>query len=123
MCSKIKLSGAGAAIGCIFACLPLTATNAGPYVEPPVFASAGGILDIVMVATAQRVTTLSPFLPDGWVYDVCPRLAPEQMDCPRRHQQWYGGMRLQLQQGDHFKIRLVNSCRPPSAPSTRPTRA
>jgi FtsP/CotA-like multicopper oxidase with cupredoxin domain len=112
MSSKIRRPGVGAAVSCVLACLSVTAASAGPYVEPPVFASAGGVLDIVMVARAQQVRTLSPFLPDGWVYDVCPRLAPDQMDCPRSHQQWYGGMRLQLQQGDHLKIRLVNKLPP-----------
>jgi FtsP/CotA-like multicopper oxidase with cupredoxin domain len=55
---------------------------------------------------------LQPFRPDGWVYYVCPRLTPDAMDCPHDQQQWYGGMRLQLQQGDHLKIRLVNKLPP-----------
>jgi L-ascorbate oxidase len=85
--------------------------------EPPVFASSGGMLDLLVIAKALPVATIS-FLPRGggaainpvgWVYEVCPR--PSMLDqCPADANTVadYGGVRLALQGGDVLKIRLVN---------------
>ena len=51
---------------------------AEPLVEPPVFASQNGVLDIMMVAMPQPIPTISfappgseIIHPAGWVYQVC----------------------------------------------------
>jgi L-ascorbate oxidase len=83
-------------------------------VEPPVFASRGGSLDLVMIAgpaqtaLTQRVTTTA------WVYEVCQRTAPVQDMCPAGSAQPLGGVHLQLTAGDTLRIRLVNHLPPPT---------
>src|SRR5215470_7571226 len=85
--------------------------------EPPVFASQNGVLDIMMVAIAQPIPTISftpphshsVIHPKGWVYQICPRPA-SGLSCPAGSSTVspYGGTRLALQQGDTLKIRFVN---------------
>ena len=55
---------------------------AGALVEPPVFASSHGVLDLLMIARPKPVSTLAVASPDGavlhptgWVYEICPRPA------------------------------------------------
>jgi len=86
-------------------------------VDPPVFASQNGVLDIMMVAMPQPVPTISftppgsrtVIHPTGWVYQICPRPA-SGLSCPSgsRTVSPYGGTRLALQPGDTLKIRYVN---------------
>ena len=102
-------------------------------VEPPVFTSRNGVLDIMMVALPQPITGISftppgggaAIHPTGWVYQVCQRPA-SGLSCPSdsrtmwsRGGDWshgndnptvapYGGVRLALQPGDALKIRYVN---------------
>ena len=92
-------------------------TNAGGAAdlqEPITLQSRNGVLDILLVAKAAAVPSLSPFNPTGWVYDVC--LNPHQgaNDCPAKPGalNLYGGTRLQLSQGDTLKIHLVNKLPP-----------
>jgi L-ascorbate oxidase len=92
--------------------------RAGDFVEPPVFASVHGVLDLLMIAMPQPVPSLS-FLPPsgpainpvGWVYQICPRASAVPVNqCPAGSPtvSSYGGIRLALQKGDQLKIRLVN---------------
>ena len=96
-----------------------TAALAGDFVEPQVFASSNGVLDLLMIAQAQPVPSITysppdgnpPLNPIGWVYEICPRsTALSGNQCPSGSPTVadYGGVRLALQQGDTLKIRLVN---------------
>ena len=92
---------------------------AGNFVEPTVFASTNGVLDLLVIAQAQPVPTInypppvgnSTINPVGWVYQICPRAAAlPNNQCPPGPPTVsdYGGVRLALQKGDVLKIRLVN---------------
>jgi len=56
---------------------------ASTLVDPPVFSSQNGVLDIMMVAMPQPIpgisftppNTSAIIHPTGWVYQVCPRPA------------------------------------------------
>jgi FtsP/CotA-like multicopper oxidase with cupredoxin domain len=97
-----------------------TAAFAGAFVEPPVFASSHGVLDLLMIAQPQPVPSIifnppdgsPPLHPIGWVYTVCPRaFSLPGNECAASHASPvsnYGGVRLALQKGDSLKIRLVN---------------
>ena len=58
-------------------------------VDPPVFTSQNGVLDIMMVALPQPIPGISftpphstaVIHPTGWVYQVCPRPA-SGLSCP-----------------------------------------
>jgi L-ascorbate oxidase len=92
---------------------PMTA-HADNLVEPPVFASRAGALDLVMVAGPAQ-TYLNPNVTTtAWVYEVCPRTAPTQDMCPAGSAHPLGGVHLQLTAGDTLKIRLVNHLPPPT---------
>jgi L-ascorbate oxidase len=90
---------------------------AATLVDPPVFASQNGVLDIMMVAMPQPIPTISftppasstVIHPTGWVYQVCPRPA-SGLSCPSGSSTVspYGGVRLAMQPGDTLKIRFVN---------------
>ncbi len=85
--------------------------------DPPVFTSQNGVLDIMMVAMPQPIPTITFSPPDGspavhptgWVFQVCPRPA-SGLSCPAGSPTVspYGGTRLALTQGDVLKIRYVN---------------
>jgi len=87
------------------------------FVEPVVFASDRGVLDIVMIARPKPIPSIS-FAPRGggvavnpvaWVYEICRRPANGD-DCPPEAGTVadYGGVRLALQQGDTLKVRFIN---------------
>jgi L-ascorbate oxidase len=94
-----------------------TTALAGDFVEPAVFASHDGVLDLLMIAKPKPVRSLSfippagePLIhPIGWVYEVCRRPAGED-ECPTGSSTVadFGGVRLALQKGDTLKIHLVN---------------
>jgi L-ascorbate oxidase len=98
-------------------CAPSLA-QAGDFVEPPVFASSNGTLDLLMVALPLPVPSLTyvppnnaPAMnPTGWVYQICQRAVAVGNACPSGSATVsnYGGTRLALQPGDALKIRLVN---------------
>jgi FtsP/CotA-like multicopper oxidase with cupredoxin domain len=100
------------------------ATN---FVEPPVFASSHGVLDLLIVVLPQPVPSISyvppsgPVInPTGWVYQICPRASAIPVNqCPAGSPtvSYYGGIRLALQKGDQLKFRLVNRL-PPIDPVT-----
>jgi L-ascorbate oxidase len=90
---------------------------AGTFVEPPVFASSHGVLDLLIVVLPQPVPSISyvppsgPAInPTGWVYQICPRASATGNACPAGSptSSYYGGIRLALQKGDELKFRLVN---------------
>jgi len=93
------------------------AASAANLVDPPVFASRNGMLDIMMVAMPQPIPTISftpphsstIIHPTGWVYQICPRPA-SGLSCPSGSSTVapYGGTRLALVPGDTLKIRFVN---------------
>jgi len=99
-----------------------TAAIAGPFVEPPVFASVNGVLDLLMIAKPVAIPSISftptgggvVIHPMGWVYEICPRSAAHGIQCPSGAATLaaYGGTRLALNQGDTLKIRLVNKLPP-----------
>ena len=97
--------------------------RSGDFVEPPVFASSHGVLDLLMIAMPQPVPSISYLPPSGpainpigWVYQICPRSSAiasppnPRNQCPAGSPTVsnYGGVRLALQKGDQLKIRLVN---------------
>lgn len=95
--------------------------HAEDIVEPAVFTSAGGVLDVLMIAKPKAVPTIA-YLPRGggpainpiaWVYEVCARPATGNT-CPpgAATVSDYGGVRLALRAGDVLKIRLVNHLPP-----------
>jgi L-ascorbate oxidase len=91
--------------------------RAGEFVEPQVFSSSHGVLDLLMIARPKPVASISfkppgggaAIQPIGWVYEICPRPRSGN-ECPTGTSTVsdYGGVRLALQQGDTLKIRLVN---------------
>jgi L-ascorbate oxidase len=90
---------------------------AGNFVEPPVFASSHGVLDLLIVVLPQPVPSISyvppsgPVInPTGWVYQICPRASATGNQCPAGSPttSYYGGIRLALQKGDELKFRFVN---------------
>src|SRR5215468_1165840 len=90
--------------------------GADTLIDPPVFASRNGVLDIMMVALPQPIPTISftppsggVIHPTGWVYQICPRPS-SGLACPSGSSTVspYGGTRLALVAGDTLKIRFVN---------------
>jgi L-ascorbate oxidase len=97
--------------------LPALAQN-DPMKEMPVLASDSrtGVLDILMIAKPKPMQlTGKPFT--AWVYEICRRATAANDQCPAGSSTLspYGGVRLQLQPGDHLRIRLINQL-PPAPP-------
>ncbi len=84
--------------------------------EPPTFRSERHVLDILMIAKPKRIS-LAGFTPEAWVYEVCYKHDAIGNSCPKNSKTaaGYGGMRLQLEPGDHLKIRFINQL-PPAPP-------
>ena len=83
--------------------------RADSIVDPPVFASNGGNLDLVMIAGQARTKLIDSVTTTAWVYEVCQRTAPMQNVCPAGSAHPLGGVHLKLSAGDTLKIRLVNN--------------
>ena len=107
-----------ASLAAALACAGLA--HAGNFVEPTVFASQNGVLDLLMIAKTSPVPSISytppggsAMNPIGWVYEVCRRPASRD-SCPANSVTVtdYGGVRLALQKGDTLKIHLVNQLPP-----------
>src|SRR5215469_13214598 len=94
----------------------LFAADPNELIDPPTFSSSNGVLDIIITAKS-KTTALDIFSPAAWVYEVCYRSDANGNTCPSdsRTAAEYGGMRLQLNSGDHLKIRFINQL--PPAPS------
>jgi len=96
--------------------------GAASFVEPPVFSSEKGVLDILLIAKAKPVKAIAfmppgataPVYPEGWVYEVCYRALAVNNTClpGKSTSSEFGGVRLALQPGDTLKIRLVNKLPP-----------
>ena len=69
-----------------------------------------------MIAKAKPIT-LGNYSPAAWVYEVCYWRDAVGDTCPAdsRTASKYGGMRLQLDPGDHLRIRFINQL-PPAPP-------
>ncbi len=95
---------------CIFA------TGPNELLEPPTFYSSNQALDLVITAKPKLIA-VDTFSPTAWVYEVCYRRDAVGNTCPAdaRTASEYGGMRLQLNPGDHLKIRFINQL-PPAPP-------
>jgi L-ascorbate oxidase len=93
------------------------AAAAADFVEPAVFASSNGVLDILMIARPKPIPSISftppgggsALNPTGWVYEICKRPNNETA-CPAGAGTVsdYGGVRLALRPGDTLKIRLIS---------------
>jgi len=83
------------------------------FPDPPSFTSANGVLDLLMIAEPSPIT-LSSFKPTAWVFEVCKTSDAQGDQCPSDSHTAspYGGVRLQLTQGDHLRIRLINHLPP-----------
>ncbi len=93
----------------------LAYAQSSQLLDPPVFKSSHHELDLLFIAKAAPIK-LGELTPRAWIYEVCPRAIAENDTCPQGSKTVasYGGVRLELQQGDHLKMRLVN--RLPPAP-------
>ena len=90
----------------------LTPCFAAVLIDPPVFTSQRGSLDLVMVATPVQTRLTENVTTSAWVYEVCPHTSPLQNSCPGNSVHPLGGVRLQLRGGDTLKVRLVNKLPP-----------
>ncbi len=94
----------------------LFAVGPNELIDPPVFTSANGVLDLLITAKPKPIM-LDTYSPTAWVFEVCYRSDSANDVCPAdaRTDSAYGGMRLQLQPGDHLKMRFINQL-PPAPP-------
>jgi L-ascorbate oxidase len=90
------------------------AAGAADLQEPITLQSRKGVLDILLVAKAAAIPSLSPMNPKGWVYDIWLNPHNGANDCPAvsGSPNLYGGTLLQLSQGDTLKNHLVNKLPP-----------
>ncbi len=94
--------------------LSRAAAQGAPIEEMPVFTSDSvtHTLSLLLIARPKPVW-LAGMNPTAWVYEVCPlALASSNQCAPGTSASPYGGVRFQLQPGDHLKIRLVNQLPP-----------
>jgi hypothetical protein len=86
------------------------AAHAATIQEPYTLSSSNGVLNLLMVAEAQTVPTVSPLNPTGLVYSVClrPTNGSETCPAPPANVIPYAGPLLHLSQGDVLNIHLVN---------------
>jgi L-ascorbate oxidase len=101
-----KPRAAGAAVWICFA----SSANAVELRNPPELDSLNGVLDVLMVAKAASVPSLAPFVPTGWVYEICLRSEAIDNECPASTppRNYYGGTNLHVNPGDTLRIHLVN---------------
>jgi L-ascorbate oxidase len=91
------------------------ATEPAPA-EPPALTSANHLLDLLAIAEPSTIT-LGDRHPVAWVFAMCPRAIAQHNNCPPGAQTFapYGGIRLQLDPGDHLRILLINHLPPAPA--------
>jgi FtsP/CotA-like multicopper oxidase with cupredoxin domain len=84
--------------------------------NPPSFSSSNHLLDLLIIARPDTIH-LGTFSPTAWVYEVCQTSVAVQDQCPADSSTAasYAGVVLQLQPGDHLRMKLVNHL--PQAPS------
>src|SRR5579859_2476717 len=81
--------------------------------NPASFTSSNHVLDLVMIARPETIH-LGEFSPTGWIYEVCKTAVAVNDQCPAdsRTVANYKGVALQLQPGDHLRIKLINHLPP-----------
>ncbi|WP_162601199.1 multicopper oxidase domain-containing protein [Occallatibacter savannae] len=84
--------------------------------NPPSFSSSHGVLDLLLIARPQTIH-LGAFSPTAYIYEVCQTSLAANDQCPAdsRTVSTYSGVVLQLQPGDHLRMRLVNHLPPAPA--------
>src|SRR6478736_852440 len=84
--------------------------------NPPSFSSSNHLLDLLIIARPDTIH-LGTFSPTAWIYEVCQTSVAADDQCPSdsRTAASYAGVILQLQPGDHLRMKLVNHL--PPAPS------
>ncbi|HTM15575.1 MAG TPA: multicopper oxidase domain-containing protein [Terracidiphilus sp.] len=91
-------------------------TSAQTSFNPPSFSSSGGVLDLLLIARPETIH-LGKFSPTGWIYEVCKTSVAANDQCPAdsRTAATYKGVVLQLQPGDHLRMKLINHLPPAPA--------
>jgi FtsP/CotA-like multicopper oxidase with cupredoxin domain len=84
--------------------------------NPASFASSDHVLDLEMIARPETIR-LGKFSPTAWIYEVCKTAVAINDQCPAdsRTVSTYKGVALQLQPGDHLRIKLINHLPPAPA--------
>ena len=59
----------------------LAAAAPNELIDPPVFTSSGGVLDLLLTAKPKNIS-LDTFSPAAWVYEVCYRSDATNNTCP-----------------------------------------
>lgn len=114
---KVAVCLGGAALGLLYlvtSCATVTTQSGNAALaDPPVFTSANGVLDLLVIARASTVQ-LGSAKPTAWVFEICQTAVAQGDACPAdtRTAAPYGGVRLQLSPGDHLRMRLVNHLPP-----------
>jgi len=98
---------------------PLVCFSQSPsptFNNPPSFSSSNHLLDLLIIARPDTIH-LGTFSPTAWIYEVCQTSVAVDDQCPSdsRTAASYAGVILQLQPGDHLRMKLVNHL--PPAPS------
>ena len=112
-----KVSTAAACLACLMllgSCGIAHLLAEGPAdPDPPAFTSSHHQLDLLVIAKPETIT-LGPFHPTVWVFEMCRRSVAQGDNCPgdSRTVSPYGGIWLQLDPGDHLRMRLVNRLPP-----------
>lgn len=103
-----------AVLACATSLGSISCAQAVELVEPLLLQSKHGVLDLLMVARPAPVPALSPYVPTGWVYEICPRPLGGVDRCPDDAPgvNYYGGTRLALNAGDVLKIHFINRLPP-----------
>ena len=96
-------------LGAAALALPSGPASAAPLQDPPVFASQGGSLSVLMVAAERPGTKLGPVTTAPWTYEVCNLPSPTATACPSGSPSGLGAVRLAIQPGDTLRVRLVNN--------------
>ena len=91
-------------------------SSAQMFFNPPSFSSSNHLLDLLMIARAETIH-IGDFNPTAWIYEVCETSVAVNDQCPAdtRTVATYSGVVLQLQPGDHLRMKLVNHLPPAPA--------
>jgi L-ascorbate oxidase len=104
------------ALLCSSSVICLSQSVSPTFNNPPRFSSSNHLLDLLVIARPDTIH-LGSFSPTAWIYEVCETSVAVQDQCPSdsRTEASYAGVTLQLQPGDHLRMKLVNHL--PPAPS------
>src|SRR5262249_22936707 len=97
-------------------CVAQSSATHPTFNNPPSFSSSNHLLDLLMIARPETIH-LGSFHPSAWIFEVCQTSVAVQDACPAdsRTASGYAGVVLQLQPGDHLRIKLVNHLPPAPA--------